>query len=103
MPSRSWQAPHGVAEQPATLSTGIPRVGSVRTRQLRPAPGKAVTDRQADRLLPILLPGWAVSALLSTAGTPKRRAELRELLCWKPRSRDVCLPTLQEVKVPARR
>ena len=35
MSSRGWQAPHGLAGQPATLSTGIPRGPAVRTRQLR--------------------------------------------------------------------
>jgi hypothetical protein len=35
MSSRGWHALHGLAELPATLGTGIPRAGGVRTRQFR--------------------------------------------------------------------
>jgi hypothetical protein len=35
MSSRGWHALHGLAELPATLGTGIPRAGGVRTRQSR--------------------------------------------------------------------
>jgi hypothetical protein len=44
--SRGWNALHGQAKQPATLSTGIPRVGSVRTRQLRLQARAVTQDRQ---------------------------------------------------------
>jgi hypothetical protein len=35
MSSRGWHALHGLAELPATLGTGIRRVGGVRARQFR--------------------------------------------------------------------
>ena len=66
MPSRGWQALHGLAGQPAALSTGIPRGPAVR------APGNSGSRQgghagQADRLLaagfaPLLLPGRTVPA-----------------------------------------
>ena len=55
MSSRGWQALHGLAEQPAALSTGIPHGPAVR------APGNSGSRQgghagQADRLL---APGFA--------------------------------------------
>ena len=96
--SASWPA-----EQPATLSTGIPRVGRCAHQATPSGSRQGGHGGQADRLLapvllPILLPGWTISALLPTAGTPKRRAELRELPCWKSRHRGVYLLALQEVR-----
>ena len=102
MSSRGWQALHGLAEQPATLSTGIRHGPAVR------APGNSGSRQgghagQADRLLapgfaPLLLPGRTVSVLLPTGRDPQHRAELRELPCRKPTPRGVYLPALQEVR-----
>jgi hypothetical protein len=88
MSSRGWQALHGLAEQPAALSTGIPHGPAVR------APGNSGSRQgghagQGDRLLapgfaPLLLPGPTVSVLLPTGRDPQHRAELRELPCRKP-------------------
>ena len=72
--ARGW---HGLVGLPATLGTGIPWAGGVRTmptHQAISAPGKAVAeDRQIACLplvlLPVLLPGRTVSALLPMAGT----------------------------------
>lgn len=51
MSSRGWQALHGLAGQPAALSTGIP-AGRRCAHQATPAPGEAVTqDRQIACLL----------------------------------------------------
>ncbi len=88
MPSRGRQALHGLAGQPAALSTGIPRGPAVR------APGNSGSRQgghagQADRLLaagftPLLLPGRTVSASPPADRDPQHRAELRELPCRKP-------------------
>ena len=56
MSSRGWQALHGLAERPATMSTGVP-AGRRCAHQATPAPGTAVTqDRQIACLPPALLP-----------------------------------------------
>jgi hypothetical protein len=54
MSSRGWQALHGLAEQPATLSTGIP-TGRRCAHRATPAPGKAVTQDRKIACLPLAL------------------------------------------------
>lgn len=66
--SRGWQALHGLAGQPAALSTGIFFTGR-RAHQATPGPGKMATqDRQIACLPPALLPGRTVSVLLPPSG-----------------------------------
>jgi hypothetical protein len=101
MSSRGWQALHGLAEQPAALSTGIPHGPAVR------APGNSGSRQgghagQADRLLapcftPLLLPGRTVSVLLPTG-----RDRSTGLSCGNSRAGSrhlrVYLPALQKVR-----
>ncbi len=88
MSSRGWQALHGLAGQPAALSTGILRGPAVRasgnsgSRQGGRA-GQA-GGLVAPAFAPLLLPGRTVSVVLPAGRDPRHRAELRELPCGKP-------------------
>jgi hypothetical protein len=103
MSSRGWQALHGLAEQPAALSTGIPHGPAVRARGNSGSRRGGHAGQQADRLLaigllPFCSPGGPFRCYSPTGRNPQHRAELRELPCRKPAPRGVYLPALQEVR-----
>lgn len=103
MSSRGWQALHGLAEQPAALTTGIPHGPAVR------APGNSGSRQgghagQADRLLaPGLLPFCSPDGPFRCY-SPPAGTRSTGLSCGNSRAGSqhpgVYLPALQEVRGP---